>query len=77
MAASQDPNSEKGMTALFVRRPVLAFVLNTLIVVAGLAALAGVEVREDSHRMGGGFGPASRRSPSERRTSPCHACCAS
>jgi HAE1 family hydrophobic/amphiphilic exporter-1 len=46
MAANQDPNSEKGMTALFVRRPVLAFVLNTLIVVAGLAALAGVEIRE-------------------------------
>src|SRR5918995_1673692 len=46
MAANQDPNSEKGMTALFVRRPVLAFVLNTLIVVAGVAALAGVEIRE-------------------------------
>jgi HAE1 family hydrophobic/amphiphilic exporter-1 len=46
MAANQDPNSENGMTALFVRRPVLAFVLNTLIVVAGLAALAGVEIRE-------------------------------
>jgi HAE1 family hydrophobic/amphiphilic exporter-1 len=46
MAANQDANSEKGMTALFVRRPVLAFVLNTLIVVAGLAALAGVEIRE-------------------------------
>ncbi|WEX10198.1 efflux RND transporter permease subunit [Chelativorans sp. AA-79] len=35
-----------GMTALFVRRPVFAFVVNTLIVVAGLAALFGVEVRE-------------------------------
>ncbi|HEV2897604.1 MAG TPA: efflux RND transporter permease subunit [Pseudaminobacter sp.] len=46
MAANQDANGEKGMTALFVRRPVLAFVLNTLIVVAGLAALAGVEIRE-------------------------------
>ncbi|MCV0393926.1 MAG: efflux RND transporter permease subunit [Rhizobiaceae bacterium] len=34
------------ITALFVRRPVLAFVLNTLIGVAGLAALFGVEVRE-------------------------------
>jgi HAE1 family hydrophobic/amphiphilic exporter-1 len=46
MAANHDATSEKGMTALFVRRPVLAFVLNTLIVVAGLAALAGVEIRE-------------------------------
>lgn len=33
-------------TALFIRRPILAAVLNTLLVVAGLAALAGVEVRE-------------------------------
>lgn len=33
-------------TALFVRRPILAFVLNALIVLAGLAALVGVEVRE-------------------------------
>ncbi|APH73785.1 efflux RND transporter permease subunit [Aquibium oceanicum] len=37
---------EHGITALFVRRPVLAFVLNTLIVVAGLAAFFGVEIRE-------------------------------
>lgn len=35
-----------GISALFVRRPVLAIVLNTLIVVAGLAAVLGVEVRE-------------------------------
>jgi len=35
-----------GITALFVRRPVFAFVVNTLIVVAGLAAFFGVEVRE-------------------------------
>jgi hydrophobic/amphiphilic exporter-1 (mainly G- bacteria), HAE1 family len=34
------------ITALFVRRPVLAFVINTLIAVAGLAALFGVEIRE-------------------------------
>ena len=34
------------MTALFVRRPVLAFVLNVLIIVAGLAAFYGVEIRE-------------------------------
>jgi len=37
---------ENGLTALFVRRPVLAFVFNTLIVVAGLAAFFGVEIRE-------------------------------
>jgi HAE1 family hydrophobic/amphiphilic exporter-1 len=32
--------------SLFVRRPILAFVLNALIVVAGLAAFKGIEVRE-------------------------------
>ncbi len=37
---------EEGFTAIFVRRPVLALVLNLLIVVAGLAALIGAEVRE-------------------------------
>jgi HAE1 family hydrophobic/amphiphilic exporter-1 len=39
-------SSETGLTALFIRRPVLAFVLNTLIAVAGLAAFYGVEIRE-------------------------------
>ena len=38
--------SETGLTALFIRRPVMAFVLNTLIAVAGLAAFYGVEIRE-------------------------------
>lgn len=40
--------NERGGTlaALFVRRPVLAVVVNALIVVAGLAALLGAEVRE-------------------------------
>lgn len=37
---------QNSLTALFVRRPVLAFVFNTLIVVAGLAAFFGVEIRE-------------------------------
>jgi len=37
---------ELGLTALFVRRPVFAFVVNMLIVVAGLAAFFGVEIRE-------------------------------
>ncbi len=35
-----------GGTALFVRRPILAFVISALIVLAGLAALFGVEIRE-------------------------------
>ncbi len=37
---------EPGFTAVFVRRPILALVFNTLIVVAGLAAYFGIEVRE-------------------------------
>ncbi len=38
--------SGAGFAALFVSRPVLAIVLNLLIVVAGVAALGGVEIRE-------------------------------
>jgi HAE1 family hydrophobic/amphiphilic exporter-1 len=38
--------TQAGFTALFVRRPVLAIVVNALIVIAGLAAFLGVEVRE-------------------------------
>ncbi len=38
--------SHGGFTALFVRRPILALVLNALMVVAGLAAFFGIEVRE-------------------------------
>ena len=34
------------IAALFVRRPVLAIVVSLLIVVAGLAALYGAEIRE-------------------------------
>lgn len=34
------------IAALFVRRPVLAFVINIMIVIAGVAAFMGVEVRE-------------------------------
>jgi len=33
-------------TALFVRRPILAYVINALIIIAGLAAFYGAEVRE-------------------------------
>lgn len=36
----------EGITAIFVRRPVLALVLSLLIVVAGFAAIAGIEIRE-------------------------------
>ena len=46
MTQAHNGGGEQGMTALFVRRPILAFVINTLIVVAGLAAFFGVEVRE-------------------------------
>ena len=41
-----DRLKELGITGLFVRRPVLAFVINMLIVVAGIAAIFGIEVRE-------------------------------
>ncbi len=34
------------IAGLFVKRPVLAIVLNLLIVVAGIAAFTGVEIRE-------------------------------
>lgn len=44
--SSSGQDSKLAFTALFVRRPILAAVLNTLLVVAGLAALVGVEVRE-------------------------------
>lgn len=40
------PQMGAGLTELFVRRPVLAFVINMMIIVAGLAAFAGIEIRE-------------------------------
>jgi HAE1 family hydrophobic/amphiphilic exporter-1 len=43
--ASKNENGGS-LAALFVRRPVLAIVINAMIVVAGLAALLGIEVRE-------------------------------
>ena len=43
----KDREKDKGgLVALFIRRPVSAFVLNVLIMVAGLAALQGIDVRE-------------------------------
>ncbi|GGA79297.1 multidrug transporter AcrB [Brucella endophytica] len=44
--SSPHGSDQGGFTALFIRRPVLAFVLNVLIVVAGLAAFTGVDIRE-------------------------------
>lgn len=38
--------ADPGIAGVFVRRPVLAIVVNLLILVAGLAAFAGVEMRE-------------------------------
>ncbi|MEQ9053983.1 MAG: efflux RND transporter permease subunit [Roseovarius confluentis] len=46
MADKTDTAGGTHGTALFVRRPILAFVLNALIVIAGIAALFGVEIRE-------------------------------
>lgn len=45
-AKEQTPVDQGGISALFVRRPVLALVVNLLIVVGGLAALFGAEIRE-------------------------------
>ncbi len=46
MSISQKNERGGTLAALFVRRPVMAVVVNALIVVAGLAALLGAEVRE-------------------------------
>ncbi|KKB10903.1 multidrug transporter AcrB [Devosia geojensis] len=46
MSIAKKNESGGTLAALFVRRPVLAAVVNALIVVAGLAAFFGVEVRE-------------------------------
>ncbi|MCB1453496.1 MAG: efflux RND transporter permease subunit, partial [Rhizobiaceae bacterium] len=45
-AIDSSASAQSGITALFIRRPVLAFVVNTLIAVAGIAAFFGVEIRE-------------------------------
>ena len=48
MSGGTEPDAGRtaGFTALFIRRPIFALVVNTLIIVAGLAALNGIEVRE-------------------------------
>ncbi|MBI1418945.1 MAG: AcrB/AcrD/AcrF family protein [Limimaricola sp.] len=45
---AENKNSQQGalLAALFVRRPVLAFVLNAIIFVAGIAAILGMQVQE-------------------------------
>ncbi|QRM55917.1 efflux RND transporter permease subunit [Sinorhizobium sp. BG8] len=43
---SDGKGGQAGFTALFIRRPVFALVVNTLVIVAGLAALNGVDIRE-------------------------------
>lgn len=45
-ASGMNDGGKAGFTALFIRRPILALVLNTLIIIAGLAAFTGVEIRE-------------------------------
>lgn len=46
MSATAAKTATGDLTALFVRRPVLAIVVSLLIVVAGVAAIVGVEIRE-------------------------------
>lgn len=41
-----NPASKAGFSSLFVKRPVLAVVLNLLIIIAGAAAYLGVDIRE-------------------------------
>ena len=40
------PGDDGGWVGIFIRRPVLTVVLNLLIIVAGYAALQGIEIRE-------------------------------
>ena len=45
---AERPKLQQGaaLAALFVQRPVLAFVINAMIFVAGLAALLGLQVQQ-------------------------------
>lgn len=45
-AQNNGPQDDGGWVGVFVRRPILAAVVNLLIIIAGVAALQGVEVRE-------------------------------
>jgi hydrophobic/amphiphilic exporter-1 (mainly G- bacteria), HAE1 family len=46
MSEADHGDSRRERIALFVRRPILAFVASALVVLAGIAALGGIEVRE-------------------------------
>lgn len=46
LAVAPPSSAERGVGSLFVRRPVLAIVISLLIVIAGIAAFMGIEVRE-------------------------------
>lgn len=46
MSAGTKPTAKRGIVDLFVARPLLGIVLNLLILIAGLAALVSVDVRE-------------------------------
>ncbi|MCJ7874369.1 efflux RND transporter permease subunit [Phaeobacter sp. J2-8] len=46
MSTQSKPNRRAGMTDLFVARPIFGMVINLLILIAGLAALSAVDVRE-------------------------------
>ncbi|WP_424987332.1 efflux RND transporter permease subunit [Microbulbifer sp. S227A] len=46
MTAPQPTNRKRGMADLFVARPLFGIVINLLVLIAGLAALASVDVRE-------------------------------
>ncbi|MGE0627004.1 MAG: efflux RND transporter permease subunit [Hyphomicrobiaceae bacterium] len=45
-SSTQPPDDDGGWVGTFIRRPVLTVVINLLIIVAGVAALQGIEVRE-------------------------------
>jgi HAE1 family hydrophobic/amphiphilic exporter-1 len=40
------PKDDGGWVSIFVRRPILAMVMNLLIIIAGVAAVDGIEIRE-------------------------------
>ena len=44
--SAQRSVDDGGWVGIFVRRPILALVLNLLIIIAGIAAYQGIEVRE-------------------------------
>lgn len=40
------PMDDGGWVGVFVRRPILAMVLNLLVIIAGVAAVQSIEIRE-------------------------------